>query len=176
MNHWLPKGIYVDVLGTYHGSSGRKCAIHDVCGSQLAAGSILVTRIVRQYYKGAPKIGIAVFTHSLEDKKDGCRVGFLPSHLMSEVGHEAFVNKIFRVVEVYSEGSEKYDRSIVYRTEGIVRAEMLVEIHPKDRLRKRPADPGTPDKVGHKDMNENDTQKKLGRDDLDQYSFFSPTK
>ena len=167
---WKPSGVFVDIFGTGRSGKGRNCAMHGWpfgCGDQLEEGSVVVAREVTEFYNGEAIQLFAVFTHSFEDGRDGCRVGFLPYRLLKE--GNTFVNKYYKVVKIYTAQELYSSKKGLYQYQGSVLAEMLIEKDPppKDLQRERPIgsrDIGTPDK---------DQNKKRKITKLDDYFSFS---
>ena len=161
-------GVFVDVFGISHGGRGRNCDIHSniPCGSQLQVGSVLVARETVEHRNGVTTTFFPVNTHSLEDGTDGCRVGFLPLHMLErgDIGNSSlFNNKYYKVVKIYSSEELKSKRGL-YKTQGCLLAEMLIEKQPRNESKlpgKRAGGPGSPDKE------EREQQKKIKIDKLE---------
>ena len=117
----VPSGILLDIVGINIGDRGRSCDVHEVCGSQIEAG---LTVRIREVMLSKKESALAVYTHSLNDGTDGCRVGFLRRCL---VPHKAlYINKCAKILEVYTEDSGPAEKAKHFHNHGCCRAEILV--------------------------------------------------
>ena len=84
-------------------------------------------REVKISINGKDETALAVYTHSLENDADGCRVGFLRKHLIEHKEH--YINKCAQVSRIFNEDSEcPSDRMKHYRNHGCCRAVLLHEV------------------------------------------------
>ena len=96
--------ITVDIVGITIGDQGRSCKAHHVCGTQVDEGTLAHPRLKTIYVKGLEEdvctVHIVRFATDKTEKRDGCRVGFAPRHLVPHF--QQYDGALFRVTEVYS--------------------------------------------------------------------------
>jgi hypothetical protein len=121
--------ITIDIVGIAIGDQGRSCKAHYVCGTQVEEGTLVRLRLKTIYVEGLEEDVIAVhiarFAADKSEKRDGCRVGFTPRHLVPHF--QQYDGALFRVTEVYSRQDESsIKRKKVHHNHGFATA-VLVE-------------------------------------------------
>jgi hypothetical protein len=120
----------VDVVGCDEGTNGRSCLNHDVCGSQIQIGDILVFR-----WKVIPtdndEIEEVIKAFIIKDGSQECHVGYLPKRLL--IQKEKFKNKMAVVLEDLRSSNNAQKRRRSLRHKGIVVCRMLDEIEQQFR-------------------------------------------
>ena len=91
-------GITVEIVGIGRSDRGRSYEEHDVCGTVLQKDSVVRIRHM-QIIGDTGKEESALTVYWISDGIDGCRVGFLPRHLLKQ--WQLYDGHIAQVIDVY---------------------------------------------------------------------------
>ena len=114
---FLMEGPMMEVYGLNKGTSGRQCQIHESCGEQVRPGMKLFVTKVRLLREGSMEKEDALAVWALRGVDLGCRVGYLPLHVMFM--SDRLHSRMLEVVELFCESTNSELRAHSHRNGGV---------------------------------------------------------
>jgi hypothetical protein len=116
-----------EIVRLKSGTHKRSCEAHFCCGASLHVGDLVRFRLVILEVQGrAPVEALKVL--KIKDGTEGCRVGFLPRHILEGARRNGFKDAFGQIILLYQDPTVKVLRRKNYRLLGVASFRLLSDI------------------------------------------------